>query len=187
MNTMRLLGPGLLSLLVLGGCESAPTVTRTGDVKDIIIGDKLSATAVSVNPGDEVRWINTRTAPVRIIFLDPVDEKLSCKNNIGGWMTRSDTIRLGTSESASACFREVGPVRYTVRMESALPTGELNAPGIIQVGGRQGDAAARTQEQNKGWESDQFKLSADGESRERINAPMGATSITTTTTTMPSK
>ncbi len=45
-----------LALLCLSlGCESIPTVTRTGDVKDIIIGDKLSTTELLVSPGDEVR------------------------------------------------------------------------------------------------------------------------------------
>ncbi len=123
MSSIRYLGIGLLMFVFMGGCESTPTVTRTGDVKDIIIGDKLSAAEVSVNPGDEVRWINKRTAPVRIVFLDPViNEKLSCKNNLGGWMSRGDTARLATNETASACFREVGQFRYTVRMDSGLTT-----------------------------------------------------------------
>jgi len=104
MSSFRYLGIGLAALVFLGGCESTPTVTRTGDVKDIIIGDTLSAAEVSVNPGDEVRWVNKRTAPVQIFFLDPVaNDKVSCKNNIGGWMTRSDTAKLATNEMASAC------------------------------------------------------------------------------------
>lgn len=44
-----ILGIGLAALVFLGGCESTPTVTRTGDVKDIIIGDNLSAAGVSIN------------------------------------------------------------------------------------------------------------------------------------------
>lgn len=184
MRSFRYLGIGLAAFVFLAGCESTPTVTRTGDVKDIIIGDKLSPAAVSVNPGDEVRWVNKRTAPVRIVFLDPVNEKLSCKNNVGGWMTRNDTIKLRTNESASACFREAGHVRYTVRMDSALPTGELNVPGMIQVGGKQGDAAAQTREQDRGRASDQ----GDNQSSEKTSAPPSVTSTTTTTTTtMPTK
>jgi plastocyanin len=120
----------------LGGCASSPTVTRSGDVKDIIIGDTLASEEITVNTGDEVRWINKRTAPVRIVFLDPVsDKQLSCKNNIGGLMTPSDTAKLATNETASACFRDPGYYRYTVRMESGLTTGEINVPGVIKVGG----------------------------------------------------
>ena len=126
MNPIRYLGVALLFML---GCQAMPTVTRTGDVKDIIIGDNLSSGEIVVNPGDEVRWVNKRTAPVRIVFLDPVsDKQLSCKNNFGGLMTPSNTAKLATNETASACFRDPGYVRYTVRMESANMTGERNVP-----------------------------------------------------------
>jgi hypothetical protein len=83
-----------------------------------------------------VRWVNKRTTPVRIVFLDPVsDKELSCKENFGGWMTASDTAKLDTNETASACFRDPGYVRYTVKMQSAISTGELNLPGVIDVRG----------------------------------------------------
>ena len=193
MSSIRYLGIALLTLVFMGGCESTPTVTRTGDVKDIIIGDKLSAAEVSVNPGDEVRWINKRTAPVRIVFLDPVlKDKLSCKNNLGGWMARGDTVKLGTNEMASACFRDPGYFRYIVRMESTLTTGEINVPGVIQVGGKMGDAAAQTREQSKGRTSNQagdpLNEAGEGQSSGTISAPPSTTSTTTTTiTTTPAK
>lgn len=127
MISIRYLGMSLVALVFLGGCESTPTVKRTGDVKDIIIGDNLSSGEVVVSPGDEVRWVNKRTAPVRIVFLSPVsDKQLSCKNHFGGLMTSSNTAKLDTNETASACFRDPGYVRYTARMESADTTGELN-------------------------------------------------------------
>jgi len=184
------LGIGLSALVFFGGCESTPTVTRTGDVKDIVIGNKLSAPDVSVNPGDEVRWINKRTAAVRIIFLDPVlKDKLSCRNNLGGWMSQSDTVKLATNETASACFRDPGYFRYTVRMESGLTTSEINVPGAIQVGGTMGDAAAQTSEQSKGRAisqvGDQLSEPEDGQSSGKRNVPPGTTSTTTTTTTTP--
>ena len=169
MNPIRYLGVALVFVL---GCQGTPTVTRTGDVKDIIIGDNLTSGDIAVNAGDEVRWINKRTAPVRIVFLDPaLDKQLSCRNNIGGWMTPSDTARLATNETASACFRDPGYFRYTVRLESALTTGEINVPGVIKVGGQSGQAAAQTRDQNSGRTSD------------KPSAPIGSTSTTTTTTT----
>lgn len=183
MSSIRYLGIGLLMFVFMGGCESMPTVTRTGDVKDIIIADKLSAPEVSVNPGDEVRWVNKRRAPVEIFFLDPVNHKFSCKNNIGGWMTRSDTTRLGVNETASVCFQQVGQVRYTVRMDTNLPSGMVNAPGVIQVGGKMGDAAAQTREQNSGRASDRVSEPADHRSSDFITDPPSTTTTTTTTTT----
>jgi plastocyanin len=169
MSSIRYLG---IALLFMFGCQGTPTVTRTGDVKDIIIGDDLSSRETAVNTGDEVRWINKRTQPVRVVFLDPVsDKQLSCKNNVGGWMTPSDTAQLGKNETASACFRDPGYFRYIVRMESALTTGDINVQGVIKVGGQGGQAAAQTSDQNSGRTSDQ------------TSSPRSSTSTTTSTTT----
>lgn len=129
-------------VLFVAGCQSMPTVTRTGEVKDIVIWEKLSSAELAVSPGDEVRWINKRTAPVRVVLLDPITNKqFSCKNNFGGLMARSDTAKLDTNETASACFRDPGYVRYTVRMESTTPSGEINVPGVVKVGGVSGQPA----------------------------------------------
>jgi len=173
MNPIRYLGVALLFVL---GCQGMPTVTRTGDVKDIIIGDELSSREIAVNTGDEVRWVNKRTQPVRVIFLDAVsDKQLSCKNNVGGWMTPSDTAQLGKNETASVCFRDPGYFRYIVRMESAKTTGDVNVQGVIKVGGQGGQAAGQTSDQNRGRTS--------GQTSDQTSSPRTSTSTTTSTTT----
>jgi plastocyanin len=177
MNPIRYLGVALVFVL---GCQGMPTVTRTGDIKDIIIGDDLSSREIAINTGDEVRWINKRTAPLRIIFIDPVlDKQLSCKNNFGGWMTPSDTAHLATNETASLCFRDAGTFRYTVRMESAKTTGELNVSGVVKVGGQGGQAVGQTSDQNRGRTSGQ----TSDQPSDQTSSPTSSTSTTTTTTT----
>ena len=178
MNSIRYLGIGLVALVFLGGCESTPTVTRSGDVKDIIIGDNLSSGEVVVSPGDEVRWINKRTAPVRIVFLDPAsDKQFSCKNNFGGLMTLSNTAKLATNETASACFRDPGYFLYTIRMESAGMTSEGNVPGVVKVGG-----------QSTGQTSDPNNIARQKSEPTKSEPPSStSTTTTTTTTTTPAK
>jgi plastocyanin len=177
MNPIRYLGVALVFVL---GCQGTPTVTRTGDVKDIIIGDDLSSREITVNTGDEVRWVNKRSAPLRIIFIDPLlDKQLSCKNNFGGWMTPSDTAQLTMNETASLCFRDAGTFRYTVRMESARTTGELNVSGVVKVGGKGGEAAGQTSDQNRGQTSGQ----TSDQPSDKTSSPTSSTSTTTTTTT----
>lgn len=190
MKPIRYLG-GVALVFVLG-CQGMPTVTRTGDVKDIMIGDDLTSGYIAVGPGDEVRWINKRTAPVRIVFLDPEwDKQLSCKNNFGGWMTRSDTAELATNETASVCFRDAGTFRYTVRMESHRTRGELNVSGVVKVGGQSGQAVDQTSDQNLGrtsgqpsdGASDQTSGGTSDQPSDQTSSPTGSTSTTTTTTT----
>jgi len=188
MNQIRYLGlgSGLVLVFVLG-CQGMPTVTRTGDVKDVTIGDDLASGDITVNPGDEVRWVNKRTAPVRVVLIDPVsDKQVSCKSNFGGLMTSSDTAKLATNETASICFRDAGTFRYTVRMESARMAGELNVPGVIKVGGQGGQAVGQTSEQNRGRSSGQTSARASdatGDQPSDPNDPKSSTSTTTTTTT----
>ena len=186
MNPIRYLGVALVFFVL--GCQGTPTVTRSGDVKDIIVGDNLTSGEIAVSPGDEVRWVNKRTAPVRIVFLDPVsDKQLSCQNNFGGMMTPSNTAKLATNESASVCFRDPGYYRYTVRMESARTTGELNVSGVVKVGGQASQAADQTSDQNRGRTSgqgsDQNSGRTSDQTIDKASSPRSSTSTTTSTTT----
>jgi plastocyanin len=132
MRWLRLAGAGLLASIV--ACSNLPTVTRTGAVKDIVIGDQMTPTELMVNAGDEVRWINKRNAPVRVVFLDGVSNRMSCNNGFGGLTVKSGSASLDPNETASICFKNPGYYRYTIRMESASTKSELNAPGAIRVG-----------------------------------------------------
>lgn len=181
MNPIRYLS---IAVVVVLGCQGLPTVTRTGDVKDVMIGDNLASGEITVNPGDEVRWVNKRGAPVRVILIDPLsDKQVSCKSNFGGWMTSSDTAQLATNETASICFRDAGTFRYTVRMKSAGTAGELNVPGVVKVGGQGGQAVGQTSDQNRGRSSGQTSARASDASGDKPSDPSDSTSSTSTTTT----
>ena len=149
------------ALLVLGGCqtiggESMPTLTRTGEVKDVVIREGVEPASVMVNPGDEVRWINKRQGDVKVIFLNPMTENLTCQRNFGGPMgfgtKRNEySAKLGSNETASVCFRDAGEVKYVVRAESNDPIGEQNIAGNISIGTRDTarESTSSTKEQRR--------------------------------------
>jgi len=114
-------------------CASMPNVTRTGKVQDVLIQEQLSPADVTVRPGDEVRWVNRRQADVRIIFLNPISGVLNCHREFSGLLSTRNETRLRPNETASLCFSKSGSYRYTARMATALPSGELNVPGIVRV------------------------------------------------------
>ena len=132
------------AMLMLAGCqtiggESMPTLTRTGEVTDVIIRDGVEPASVTVNPGDEIRWINKRQGTVRVVFLNPMTENLTCQRNFGGPMgfgtKRNEyTAKLGSNETASLCFRDPAEVKYVVRADSSDPIGEQNLAGTISIG-----------------------------------------------------
>ncbi len=116
-----------------------PTLTRTGEVKDVIIRDVVEPSSVTVSPGDEIRWINKRQGAVRVIFLNPMTENLACQRHFGGLMgfgtKRNEySAKLGPNTTASVCFREAGEVKYVVRAESSGSSGEQNLAGAISIG-----------------------------------------------------
>jgi plastocyanin len=126
---------GMAAFLFLLGCQGMPKAATTGHVIDVAIVDNEQPGDIAVNPGDEVRWINKRSAPVQVIFIDAVsNKKVSCKNHFGGFMTPGNTAKLATNQTASICFRDPGPVKYVVRMQSNRETGEITIPGTINVG-----------------------------------------------------
>ncbi|MGZ8374451.1 MAG: hypothetical protein ACXW4A_05930 [Nitrospira sp.] len=130
---------GTIALLVTA-CYHLPSFSRSGEVKDIAITDRLSEVAVQVNAGDEIRWTNRHRTPVRITFSDYVLDKLSCRNNFGGHFYSGAEADLQPNESASLCFLELTNAKYVVRMASSISGGdsisggEMNVTGVVQVG-----------------------------------------------------
>jgi plastocyanin len=134
------------ALLMVAGCQSIggegmPTLTRTGEVKDVIIRDVVEPKSVTANPGDEIRWINKRQGTVRVIFLNPMTENLTCQRNFGGPMgfgtKRNEyAAKLSSNETASICFRDPAEVKYVVRADSSEPAGEQNLAGMISIGSK---------------------------------------------------
>jgi plastocyanin len=161
------------ALLILTGCQhslvrdSMPAVTRTGEVKDVVIREGVSPATVSANPGDEIRWINKRQGKVKVIFLDPVMEMLTCERNFGGIAPAERnqyTASLGSNDTASVCFRSPAELKYVVRAESSDPSGEQNIPGTISIGSENlaRQPVGRSVEKNEGLAAQSDKEVRDG-------------------------
>lgn len=135
--------------LLVMGCEGLPTVTRSGKVKEFFFRGNLSPLELTVHDGDEIRWVNQRAelrvhvgdevrwvnqrmAPIRIVFLDPVQDKVSCLSNFNGRFNNEAT--LGPNESASLCFREPTYSKYVVLVKSAAEAGEPRRTGAVLAG-----------------------------------------------------
>ncbi|MGZ8375534.1 MAG: hypothetical protein ACXWWF_11500 [Nitrospira sp.] len=136
--------------LGMGGSDKSPTLTRTGQVKDILIQDTLSPETLTAMPGDEIRWINRRQGNASVVLLSPVEPgQLSCERGFGGMMggnKKQYTASLGTNDSASICFKDAAEIKYVVRADSYAPGGEKNMAGTITVGEGQTSSA----DENKG-------------------------------------
>ena len=119
----------LAALFLFVAACSTPTGTRTGMIYDVKIENGIAPSALAVQTGDEVRWVNHRTAPVNLHFFGRENDYV-CERGV---KKRQDALRIEPGKATSLCFGKPGNVGYHVRMEAAIPGGEVIEAGNIQV------------------------------------------------------
>ena len=134
-----------MAILSLAACSSSPTAskthsdmeagTKTGMVKNIVISDTVTPTALTVHAGDEVRWINQRQESVIVAIEGPVDNRVSCRNGFSKalGMGVDNSTTLSSNETAGLCFTRVGTVNYSVRPSSDDKGSMTKSQGSIMV------------------------------------------------------
>ena len=137
-DTKRML-IGAVLLATTAGCASVANTTRTGTIHEVRFAERMTPTNLRVEPGDEIRWINARSTPVTVEFLEGALNEVSCEEgfssrgltNLAG--RRQDSATIGPNDSASLCFTAEGTVTYNARMDSAVAGGQTIEPGTIRV------------------------------------------------------
>jgi plastocyanin len=114
---------------IITGCSTIPETTRTGEVRDVQVEANVSPEIARARPGDEVRWINRRLAPIKVVLLDTKKDSVSCSRGFSD----DGTATIAAGQTASICFSKAGEVKYHVRMDSPLPGGEVNTQARIEV------------------------------------------------------
>lgn len=118
-KVVGVLSCGLLLCLGLSTVASAADQLNTGHS-----GGKIWAV------DDKDRFVSGKEVEEEIVKIDGEHYAVRDASGAEG---ESQTDNLNVNEAASACFKEPGYVRYTIRMESALPSGEINTSGVIKV------------------------------------------------------
>ncbi len=120
-----------VSLMACAG----PQTSRSGEIHTVKIELEPEPADVVVNIGDEVRWINVRTLPVRLDLVGDAHKTFSCQRGFSNFLgMKREYAVIDPNESVAACFSKVGVIKYNLRMESALPGGRAIKSGSVQVG-----------------------------------------------------
>ena len=123
----------LIVLWLLDACLGPPRAPSTGDVVAVEIQETLIPPTVPARVGDQVRWINERRGEVQIVFLTPIDDQVSCKKGFGSFGSVVNAAWLKPRDHVGLCFSKTGLVRYIVRLDTLLPSGERHLQGSIEV------------------------------------------------------
>lgn len=123
----------LVMLMVVGCASNLPQTSRTGTIHDVNFDERMSPTTLNVRVGDEVRWVNHRSSPIQLEFLEGALQNVVCARGFSDRLGRPQeegTIR--PNESVSLCFGTVGEVTYNARMETAVAGGQIES-GVVNI------------------------------------------------------
>jgi plastocyanin len=126
-------------LVLLSGCSNmwtnkptVPETSRTAVVHDVRVSlTDIVPAELHVNVGDEVRFINDKTQPVRIILIE-AGKSIACNKGFNGLVDQEAIIKPG--QYASFCFNKTGAVKYMAREQQAVTGGEQVLSAYILVG-----------------------------------------------------
>src|SRR5512132_3573374 len=102
--------------VALSGCTAwsnkptVPETSRTAVVHDVRIAlTEIQPVELRANVGDEVRFINDKTQPIRIVLIE-AGKSIACNKGFNGMIDQEADIKPG--QYAGFCFSKPGTVKY---------------------------------------------------------------------------
>ena len=124
----------LLLMALLGACASLPDSARNGVVHVIRIDREVEPIEVYADAGDEIRWQNLRTTPVRVGLLGSgLFKHVTCAKGFGLCGMLHEHAVIQPNEAASLCFSATTTVKFNVWMDAQDLGGDLSPTGTIRV------------------------------------------------------
>jgi hypothetical protein len=111
-----------LSLCVvceLSGCSVKENVQNTGTVRYVQILDEVKPPTLYARVGDEIRWVNLQSSPVRIGILNGGwHGHVACEKGFGSFGSIEDSVVIAPQEYVSLCFGKPATVHYNVWLDA---------------------------------------------------------------------
>lgn len=108
----------LPSVLLGSGCVSTPESARSGQVLYVQIRDGVSPQDLRASVGDEIRWENLRSEPVKIGLLDTYElEDVSCARGFTRFGLVDNFAIIPPNDYVSLCVSHRGTILYNVWMD----------------------------------------------------------------------
>ena len=133
MRMLRALCAGLF--LMQAGCGHGVVGSDAPPVREIRIADGVQPDLMFAKLGEEIRWTNVRSTPVRIGFLTMrLLDELSCAQGVKTLFGEvNDLITIPPGGAISLCFGRAGELKYNVWFEPENPRGRISPTAIVRI------------------------------------------------------
>jgi plastocyanin len=126
------IGAGLLAACAAASPGTAPVRTHYVHIQDVV-----SPQSLAVHIGDEVRWQNLRSEPVRISLLSHLSGSgVSCETGFSHFGSLDDTATIPPNAYVSLCFARAGSIQYNVWLKPDDPLRSMTPTAKIIVSAR---------------------------------------------------
>jgi hypothetical protein len=116
------------------GCSQNVNVQSTGTVRYVQILDEVRPPALYARVGDEIRWLNLQSSPVRVGILHGAwDRHVACKKGFKRFGTMDDLVVIAPQEYVSLCFAKPATIRYNVWLEATNLKGSMSPTATIRI------------------------------------------------------
>lgn len=124
----------LPSVLLGSGCTRAPETTQRGQVIYVQIRDGVSPLELYASVGDEIRWQNLRSDPVKIGLLDTYElTDVSCARGFTRFGLVDNFAIIAPNDYASLCISHRGIIQYNVWMDPDDMIHSMTRTAIIHI------------------------------------------------------
>lgn len=116
------------------GCSLKERVQRTGTVRYVKILDEVKPTTLYVRVGDEIRWLNLQSSPVRVGILNGGwHGDVTCEKGFKRFGTMEDLVVIAPQEYVSLCFAKPATVHYNVWLDAQNFKGSMSPTATIRI------------------------------------------------------
>ncbi|HTL62109.1 MAG TPA: hypothetical protein VL261_10725 [Nitrospira sp.] len=133
-KTHGLLIPLIGMTLFIAGCASSPNSSQGSRIHTVNVGPKIEPLQINAGRGDEVRWMNSRSQPIAVIFPTSDDARISCRSGFKK-IDSALTAVVAPHAFASMCFSEAGKYDYRIRLDENVPSAETDRIASVWIVG----------------------------------------------------
>ncbi|HKT34274.1 MAG TPA: hypothetical protein VJR03_05545 [Nitrospira sp.] len=126
-----------MAFACLTACGHATSTDTARTVRTIEISNQVNPRVMYASPGEEVRWTNARSNPVRVGFLNRrLLEDPQCENGIVDVFGQvNDHVTIDPGESISLCPAKTGDLQYNIWFDPENPRGAISPTLTISIRG----------------------------------------------------